>query len=315
MRVLFCGSGLFAVASLKGVLSAGHEVIGVITQPPRPAGRGGRLRPTPLATAARKVRLEAAQHEDINSSATLQWIRNRQPDVILVVDFGQIISNEVLRSAPLGALNLHASLLPELRGSAPVNWAIIRGYERTGVTTFSLTDRVDAGPVYLTDQTEIRPDETAVELRERLSEMGGSLVCKTLELLSSGPVEGSLQDESKATRAPRLKKSDGAIDFSSDAVSIRNLIHGTWDWPGGQAVFAPASGRRRIPVIIARASVGQGGGGGEPGALDDDLMVSTGRGRLRISEIKPAGRRLMEWQDFVNGYRPVKGDRFVTPGR
>jgi len=310
MRVLFCGSGTLAVPSLRAVQAGGHEVVGVVTQPARPAGRGGRPRPTPVAEAAAELGLPCAAWKNINSPDVLGEIGQLNPDVICVADFGQFISRPVRQAARLGAFNLHASLLPELRGAAPVNWAIIRGFRRTGVTTFSLVDRMDAGGVYARLETHISPDETAEELGARLAQLGASLVCRTLELLAGGQARTQEQDESKATLAPRLKKTDGRIDFSAPAETVRNLIHGTWPWPGGQASFIRKDGRE-VRVTIARASVEPGEALDQPGTFDGELFVSTGKGRLKIRQIRPAGRRLMAWEDFVNGYRVSQGDRMV----
>jgi len=192
-----------------------------------------------------------------------------------------------------------------------VNWAIIRGYSRTGVTTFSLVDRMDAGPIYFQEQTDISPGETAQELRRRLAELGAPLVCRTLDILDGGQTQGRPQDESKATSAPRLKKTDGLIDFSAEAEQVRNLIHGTWPWPGGQAIFHSRDGRS-VRVAISQTAVEPATAGMAPGTLDDELLVATGRGRLRIEQIQPAGRRLMTWHDFVNGYRAQEGDMFLS---
>ncbi len=205
MRVLFCGSGSFALRPLQAIVGSEHEVVGLFTQPARPAGRGGKLRPTRVAEIAGKLGLDVTPCENINAEPVIADIRRIGPDVICVADFGQFIATAVRDAAPLGAFNLHGSLLPELRGAAPVNWAIIRGYRRTGVTTFSLVDRMDAGAIYAQAETDIAPDETAEELRERLSDIGAKLVCETLGLLAGGGAQGRQQDESKATPAPRLK--------------------------------------------------------------------------------------------------------------
>jgi len=312
MRILFCGSGDFGIASLKAILSSKHEVAAVVTQPARPAGRGGKLRPTEVARCAADLGLEATQCDDVNSPESIDLIRAAKPDVIFVVDFGQFVSGKVRELAPLGAFNLHGSLLPALRGAAPVNWAIIRGHTTTGVTTFSLVDRIDAGPIYAAREAPIRPDETADQLRERLAELGAALVCETLDMLESGRARTVVQDESRATKAPKLAKSDGWLDFSEDAVTVRNLIHGTWPWPGGQARYVSSGRGKQQLVTIARAAAEEGPC--EPGLVNSELLVGTGKGLLRILEIKPAGRRLMRWQDFVNGYRVAPGDRFLRPG-
>ncbi len=312
MRIVFCGSGDFAVPSLKAISVGDHEVVAVITQPPRKAGRGRRLRHTPAATAADELGLDVRQCQDINADEIVAFLRELRPDAICVADFGQFIRSAARDTAALGALNLHGSLLPELRGAAPVNWAIIRGCKRTGVTTFSLVDRMDAGGIYLQAEVEIDPGETADHLSTRLAHVGASVVCATLGLLAGGNAQTRDQDESLVTLAPRLTKADGAIDFSADAQTVRNLIHGTWPWPGGRAIVTRAKGGD-VNVVIARAEATDDERQGEPGRLDKDLMVAAGRGRLRIVEIQPDGKRLMTWCDFVNGYRLSEGDHMVAP--
>ncbi len=308
MRVVYFGSGTFSVPSLQAVLAKRHEVVGVFTQPARPAGRKGGVRPTPIARAAREAGREAIECADINAGEATARIRASKPDVICVVDFGQMIRRNVLECAPRGAFNLHGSLLPKLRGAAPVNWAIIRGYERTGVTTFRIVKEMDAGAVYLQSATDIGPDETAEELKARLAEMGAEAVCRTLDLIESGRAEPREQDHSQATFARRMKKTDGIVDWAADGAAVCNLIRGTWPWPGARTVLRRGGGGD-IALTIALARAAPGPAEGEPGTLDGELCVSTGKGRVRIVRVQPAGKRLMEWRDFVNGYRPQPGDR------
>ena len=314
MRVAFFASGDFAVPSLHAVVGAGHEVVLLVTQPARPAGRSGKPRPTPIARVGLELGLSPWQCPDVNAPQALETIAASGPDVIVVADFGQFIRQRVCKLAPLEAFNLHGSLLPALRGAAPVNWAIINGLERTGVTTFRLVDKMDAGPVYLQSTTEIKPLETAEELEVRLARLGADLLCRTLDLLALGPQQGIVQDESQVSFAPRLKKSDGIINWSAPAERIKNLIHGCWSWPGGQCDFYRQDGSR-VPVIIARVDLADQTGCEckEPGLLDNDLKVCTGLGRLGVLELKPSGKRQMSWRDFVNGYRVKCGDRFCRP--
>ncbi len=312
MRIVFCGSGEFAVPSLRALLDTRHEVVRIVTQPARPAGRGKHLRPTPVAAAAGELGLEACEWADINAPETVEQLREDAAAAMVVIDFGQFVRTEARQTARVDCINLHGSLLPALRGAAPVNWAIIRGHAITGVTTFSLVDRMDAGPIYLTAETPIEPHETAVELKTRLAERGAGVVRQTLGLLASAWAEPSPQDEDAATRAPRLTKRDGRIEWEADAEAIRNLIHGTWPWPGAQAVFL-RDGKPQ-PVIIARAEALDAAGPADPGAVDEDLCIASGAGRLCILQIKPAGKRLMDWKDFVNGYRVSAGDRFAEVG-
>jgi methionyl-tRNA formyltransferase len=314
MRIIVCGSGGFGVPTLRS-LAAAHEVARVYTQPARPAGRGGQLRPTPLALAAGELGLGVEEIQSINAPAVVEAMAKLSADVMMVMDFGQMIRQAARDTVRLGAFNLHGSVLPELRGAAPVNWAIIRGYTETGVTVFRLVDKMDAGEVFVIKSLAIAPEESADELKVRLAALGVAAVAETLALLAAGQTAGIVQDESKATAAPKLAKPDGVIDFSADAAAIVNRIRGTWPWPGARAKYVAAAGKS-VEVTIARArAVGQSTSGAAPGTMTHDLTVATGGGCLQIVEIKPAGSRQMAWRDFVNGHRVAAGDRLesVTP--
>ncbi len=311
MRIVFLGSGEFAVPSLHAV-GGRHSLPLVITQPDRPAGRKGRLRPTPVAVAAEKAGLEVRKCDDVNDYDVVHRVNEIHPEVICVVDFGQFVRAPMRQAAQMDTINLHGSLLPGLRGAAPVNWAIIRGHEKAGVTTISLTDEMDAGGIYLQRKVDVPDDETAEGLSRRLAELGAEALVGTVDLLATGGILPRPQNHDKATFAPRLKKSDGAIDFTAPAEQVKNLIHGTWPWPGGQAVLHRSEGEP-LRVIFARARAVAGGHELSPGEIDSDMLVGTGRGRLEIMELKPAGRKLMSWRDFVNGYRPRPGDKFTAP--
>ncbi len=315
MRIVFCGSGDFGIPTVRALAGrGGHEIVGVLTQPPRPAGRGGKLRPTPAAGAAEELGLSVRAVEDINAAEVVAEVTGLGAEVMLVADFGQMIGRRARRAAALGAYNLHGSLLPELRGAAPVNWAILRGQQTTGVTTFRLVAKMDAGPVFVRRSTPIRPEETAEELRRRLADLGAEAVAETLDLLAAGRTEGEPQDRSAATFAPLLSKSDGVIDWTAEAAAIRNRIHGTWPWPGGQGRYVGPDGRK-VSVTIARAAALDRPPDLAPGHIDADGTVAAGTGRVQIRELRPAGRRLMAWRDFANGYRAGPGARFETVGR
>ena len=312
MRVVFCGSGSFATPSLHAIIDSDHDLVGVVTQPPRRAGRGSKVRATAVADLARETGLPLLETDDINAAPAVEVITAAKPDAICVAEFGQMIAAHVREIPAIDTFNVHASLLPELRGAAPVNWAIIRGYTRTGVTTFSLVDRMDAGAMYLKSATDIVPGETAGQLRIRLAELGATTACETLNLLAGGWAHGEVQDDGLATFARRLKKADGIINWTHDARTICNLVHGTWPWPGAHAVFGRPE-ERMLPVTIASAAVVGAPADDPVGHLDSDLTAATGSGRLAVREIKPAGKRLMSWHDFVNGYRVSAGDCFVDP--
>ena len=270
------------------------------------------MKSTPVAEAARPAGRDVVECPNINADEAVAQIRQRKPDVILVVDFGQLIHQSVMDSARLGAVNVHASLLPELRGAAPVQWAIIRGCQRTGVTSFQIVKAMDAGPIFLQKATDIGPDETAEQLRVRLAAMGALLACETLGLLAGGRAAPTEQDHAGATLAPRLKKTDGVIDWSAGAQAVCRLVRGTWPWPGAQAVLHRRFGPE-VAVTIAAATPEPADGTLVPGEIDAELVVAAGDGRVRVGEIQPAGKRRMTWRDFVNGYRIQPGDGFRRP--
>ncbi|MFP4355292.1 MAG: methionyl-tRNA formyltransferase [Phycisphaerae bacterium] len=312
MRVIFFGSGSFALPTLQALCGSSHQVAAVITQPPRPAGRGTRLRPTLIASAARAAGLEVHEAENVNCPDLVQRVGDIEPDVEVVVEFGQKILAPMRQAAKFEAFNLHGSLLPQLRGAGPVNWAIIRGYETTGVTTFRLVDRMDAGPIYLTRQVAIGRRETAEQLRLRLAELGAQLVLETLGQMSANWSEPSEQDEDQATHAPRLSREDGRLDFAEPADALRCRINGTYPWPGAHARFISQQRSGPIDVVLARADSDDQPLDAPAGTVDPQHRIATGKGSLEILEIKPAGKRLMDWKDFANGYRVRPGDRFET---
>lgn len=310
MRLVFCGSGEVAAPSLAALHAAGHDIAAVYTQPPRKAGRGGKLRRTPIAELAAELGLPAVEAENINRDGHPEAIAGSGAAMVAVVDFGQIISRKVRQATPLGSVCMHVSLLPELRGAAPINWAIIRGLKRTGVTTFQVVREIDAGPIYLQESLDIGPEETAEELRGRLSALGGSLLIRTVEGLAAGAMEAREQDHFLATMAPKLEKTDGRLDFTQGAAAIANRIRGTWPWPGVHADFIHAGGKP-VRVILARARAHPGSSVTEPGTLSTQLHINTHDGAIEVLELQVAGKRLMGWRDFVNGYRAAAGDRFV----
>ncbi|MCK5113605.1 MAG: methionyl-tRNA formyltransferase [Phycisphaerae bacterium] len=319
MQVIFCGSGDFALPSFQAVVAAGYDVTAVVTPPARKAGRGGKLQSTPVAIAAREANLELHETANINSPESVAYLKSRGADAICVIEFGQLVKKPVRDIAKIDAFNLHGSLLPQLRGAGPVNWAIINGLTETGVTSFSLVDKMDAGDVYIKSRA-IKIGETmrSDELRATLAQLGAEVVLETLALLESGKAVPEPQDDAKATLAPKLKKSDGFVDFTAPAEQITRLVRGAWNWPGAQADFRRADGKI-IPVTIANARTveihsynGDGCADKTPGSIDGDLYIQTGAGRIEILEIKPAGKRLMLWDDFVNGYRVHTGDAFLS---
>jgi methionyl-tRNA formyltransferase len=313
LRIVYAGSGPFGLKCLDALFESRHELALIVTAPPRPAGRGRKPRPTAVRRWAGDHGIGAVETEDINSPEMVAKIRGTGPDVLVVVAFASRISSELIGVPALAAVNVHASLLPKYRGAAPVNWAIIKGERRTGVTVITLADRMDAGRIVGSVATEIGDEETAGGLHDRLSELAGPLLADVLEKIGSGEAEYVEQDHSGATFAPRLTKADGFVDFGEPAQSVRDRIRGLWPWPGAAAVYLSGESGRRQAVTIAMAQVvaGPAGAGVPAGTVDDNLCVVCGRGALKITRIKPAGRRLMDFGSFVNGWHCRAGDMFL----
>jgi len=316
MRVVFAGSGDFAVPALRCLAGSSHEIALVLTQPDRQAGRGRRLTPTPVREWAEKLKLPTVAVSDVNDPEIVHRISASDAALGVVAAFGQKIGPDLLTAPPAGWINLHASLLPAYRGAGPIQRAILDRCERTGVTVFRLTSRMDAGPILTTRWTAIKPDETASELHDRLAGIGCDAMLAALDLFGKGIPEGTPQDESQATRAPKLSKEDGRIDFNRDAGMVAALVRAMWSWPGATCRFVCTSTSRSDYVTLARARVAEGTAGCAtelaPGALDERLYVAAGSGFVELLEIRPQGGRVMTWPDFVNGRHVQPGDRFET---
>ena len=238
LRIVFCGTPAFALPSLQHLIAQpDFRVEAVITQPDRPSGRGGQLSIPPVKAAALESGIPLYQPERIKADAAYDFLRQIAADVVVIIAYGQIISHRLLDLPRLGWINVHASLLPKYRGAAPINWAVIGGETRTGVTTMQVNAGLDTGPILLTGETEIGADETAPELAARLAEMGAPLLVETLRKLDAGTITGRTQDDSQATLAPLLKKEDGRIDWSQSAQAVYNRIRGLQPWPGAFTLF------------------------------------------------------------------------------
>ena len=313
MRIVFMGTPEFSVPSLRKLHETGHEVVVVVTQPDRRAGRGRKPRAPAVKVAALELGLPVEQWENVNDGAVVERVRLVRPDVIVVVAFGQILHDELLAVPPMGAINVHASLLPRYRGVAPINWVILNGESETGVTTMFMARKVDAGEIILTKRTPIGDSETAGELSARLSEMGAEVLVETLNLVESGEAPRIKQNPGEATYARKLKKGDGEIDWERPAGDIVDHVRGMTPWPGAYTWF-----RGRV-LCVERAAEGQSGATGdagstgEPGEVvsagEQGLEVATGRGTVVLLEVHPEGRKSMSAGAFVRGHRPRVGSR------
>jgi len=302
------GSGEFGIECLNALNQSDHTLAFVVTQPPHQAGRGRKPKPTPVAHWANTHSVPFIETEDVNAPQVIEKIARYEPDLIVVIAFGQKIGNELINLPPFllsqestGAINVHASLLPKYRGAAPINWAIINGETKTGISIITLAEKMDAGKVLAQSETDIGHDETAGQLHDRLAQMAAPLLLETITKIADGTATYTEQDHSKATLAPKLKKSDGFLDFNDSAESLRRKILGFWPWPGASAIYASKKTNKSIRATIAMAEVVETSNPASlsAGTLDENLNIICGKNALKITKIKPAGSPLMDFKDFV----------------
>jgi methionyl-tRNA formyltransferase len=303
LRAVFMGTSSFALPTLRA-LSDAEEVIAVITQPDRPRGRGQEVAPPPAKELAGDLGLQLLQPERVKDPHFITQLEGLRPDVIVVAAFGQILPPAVLEIPPLGCVNVHPSLLPKYRGAAPINWAIINGEPKTGVTTYLMDNGMDTGAILLTREVEIGPDETAQELGEQLAEIGGELAVETIEGLKEKSLQPIPQDEKGASYAPLLKKADGLIQWEEAADQIRNRIRGLVPWPVAFTWWR----RKRMKLFRGRTGDGTGAPG-EVTSTDKGLEVACGKDSLFIEQLQLEGGRRMGWEEFVRGHQLTLGER------
>src|SRR5690242_4086940 len=297
LRLVFLGTPAFAVPTLEAIARAGHDVPLVVTQPDRPKGRGQTAAATPVKEAALRLGIEVYQPERVRRPEAVERLKTIGADAMVVVGYGQIIPQNVIDLAPLGIINVHASLLPKYRGAGPIQWAILNGETRTGVTTMRIDAGLDTGDMLLKRETEIGPEENAIELGRRLSAMGADLLVETLARLKE--IVPEKQDPAQATYAPLLKKEDGLIDWSRPAAAIHNQVRGLQPWPGAYTTFRDQTLHIWNARVAAKASL-------KPWA------VPCGEGALELIEVQLEGRKRMSAIDFANGQRLTAEDRFAT---
>jgi methionyl-tRNA formyltransferase len=305
MRIVFMGTPEFAVPSLTKLVEAGYRPEAVVTGPDRPRGRGQEVTPTPVKTAAQEAGIDTVlQPEDVKSDAFAQDVADLSPDVIVVVAF-KILPPKVFEAASQGAFNLHGSLLPQYRGAAPINWAIMNGETETGVTTFFLRAKVDTGNIILQRRMSIGPNETAGEVHDRMKVLGAEAVLETVRRIDRGTVETQPQDDSKATPAPKIHTEDCRIPWSRPSEDVHNHIRGLSPYPGAWTRHEGT----RLKIYRSRRTEGRG----TPGTVlqaDDRLVVACGTGAVEIVTVQQPGKRRLHASDFLNGYSLATGDRF-----
>ncbi len=316
MRIIYLGTPEFAVPTLKRLIEEkDFEVVAAVCQPDRPKGRGNKLAAPPVKVTAQEHGIPVLQPEKLAKAPEIvQAMRDLNPDVIVMVAFGQILKEAVLKMPPYGVINLHGSLLPHYRGAAPINWSILNGDTKTGITTMQTEAGVDTGPMLLKAEVEITENMTAPELAEKLSTVGAELIVKTLRGLKDGSVTPEKQDDSLATFAPIMTKEMADIDWSKSARHIHNQVRGLVPWPGTSTVF------RGTQLKIVKTELVKDGGTNQkelpPGTIlttSKEVLVScgaTGSERLRLVLVKPQGKGDVEARSWANGARLTDSDRF-----
>ncbi|MBC8430507.1 MAG: methionyl-tRNA formyltransferase [Desulfobacterales bacterium] len=306
IKIIFMGTPDFAVPALQALHKNNNNIALVITPPDRPKGRGRKVTPPPVKTVALKLGYDVVQPVSLKTGEFENLMKRQKPDMIIVVAFGQILSKNILEIPKLATINVHASLLPKYRGSAPIQWAVINGAKETGVTTMLMDEGMDTGDILLSSKTEITLNDTAGSLHDRLADLGADLLIQTLKTIENKGLNPTPQDHARATYAPLLKKNDGHLNWQMPAESLDTFIRGMTPWPGAFTFHMD----KRLKIFKA---------GPIPMEVDelpgtvikgfpDELRVSTGRGALSILEIQGASGKRLLTKDFLRGYNIAPGD-------
>lgn len=300
MRVVFLGTPEFGVPSLKALVKAGYEVVGVFTQPDKPKGRGNKMLPSPVKSCALEYGIPVYQPVKIRVDG-VEDLRALQPDLCVTAAFGQILSQEILDIPRIGTVNVHSSLLPKYRGSAPINWAIMEGETITGVTTMMTDKGLDTGDILLKREVEILPGETAEELTVRLAPIGAELLIETIQGLEAGTVQRVKQDENEASYFPMLKKEMGEIDWRMSARQIVCRVRGLTPWPGTSFTWGD---NETVKVWKAEETENPGKAPGEILCADakNGLVIAAGENAVRVIELQAPGGKRMNAKDYLRGH-------------
>ena len=307
MNIVFMGTPEFAVPTLREIYNSSHSIMSVVTQPDRPKGRGQIKVASPIKHFAIENNIAVLQPENVNTENFIQSLLEKRPDYIIVVAFGQILHEALLKVPKQFCINLHSSVLPKYRGAAPINRAILNGDVRSGVTTMIMDKGMDTGDILLTRETLIEKDDDAQSLHDKLAEQGGKLVLETLARLEKNNLLPAPQDPDLASYAPKLKKEESLIDWKMAANNILNKIRGLTPWPGTHTLF---KGKR---LCILKGEVIKGEPSDRPGYIeritDSGIEVGTGKKRLKITALKPEGKKAMPVKSFLSGYKINPGDK------
>ena len=306
MNVVFMGTPEFAVPSLKCLIESKHDVVAVLTQTDKPKGRKGKPEAPPVKNIALDAGLQVIQPENVNSEQIIEKLEKLNPDVIVVVAFGQKISDRILDLPEHKCVNIHASLLPKYRGAAPINWAVVNGEKETGITTIIMSNKMDAGDVIIRKSLTIDPEETAGELGNRLSDLGAETLLDSLMQIETGDAKYTQQDESLVSLAPKIKKNDGLIDWNQEEEKIHDFVRGMNPKPAAYTFLMRNNSKERIIILkTERDNSSHNGTDIAPGTImeisSQGIRAATGNGSIWIKEVKPEGKRMMSAAAYSRG--------------
>ena len=305
MKIVFMGTPDFAVPCLEALIRDGNELLAVFTQPDKPKGRGYTLTPPPVKVCALNHHIPVFQPNTLKDGEALRLLQELDPEMIVVVAYGKILPKEILELPKFGCVNVHASLLPQYRGAAPIQWAVLDGCKKTGVTTMYMDVGLDTGDMLMKSELDIGENETADELHDRLSQLGAELIVRTVHAAAEGTLVREKQDDSQSCYASMLTKEMSAVDFTKPAQQVHDLVRGLNSWPSAVAVL---NGKR---LKLHRTLVTKGSG--KPGQVLSlkPLVVACGEGAVELLEVQPEGKKKMTAQAFLNGLHDVKAEDLV----
>lgn len=308
MRIVFMGTPDFSGEALKSLLNSEHEVVAVFTQPDKPKGRGKKLSNPPVKTIALEAGIPIYQPTKIRDSESLKVLKDLNPDIIVVAAYGKILPKEMLELPPYGCINIHASILPKYRGAAPIHWAVINGEKETGITIMQMDEGMDTGDILLIGKIDIPEDAHTGEMFERLATLGGKLLIEALDQIKEDNIVPIKQNNNEATYAPMLTKDDELIQWNMSARNLHNKIRGMNPWPGVYTFFRDERLKIHKSSLIEENCLTKG----KPGEIIDfssaGILVATENGLLALEKVQPAGKKQLDFKDFVNGYKVNKGE-------
>jgi methionyl-tRNA formyltransferase len=313
MRIVMMGTGSFAVPTFRALLADGrHPVVGLVTNPDRPNPRDPDA-VGPMKELALAHGVPVYQPESVNTPEGVAAVTAMGPELLVVADFGTILSAAVLETAPMGGINVHGSLLPKYRGAAPIAWAIYHGEAETGVTIIRMSTKLDAGDMMAKEAVPILPDDTTGTLKERMGPVGARLALAVIDQLAAGTAQGVKQDQAQATKAPKLTKEHGLIDWTKSAAQVCRQVRAMQPWPTAYT-FWHRPGGAPVRVLVLQAEAVAEAAGGPPGTValvtKDTLQVAAGEGQVRLIQVQPAGKRAMAVGEWLRGHRLQVGERF-----